>query len=150
MFMLPDGFQEDEGEDDHGPPDPHNEADFEHGGDALAQVDPLDPLANFIKELQDLLSMSCSDISALVSELPVPQDGDVEGMSVDDAVEVCLFIFNYSIGYLLKHLIRFCVDGRTRTADFHQERAYSAGSPETEKNQFLKFEGSYSACVAPS
>ena len=38
--------------------------------------------------LQDLSSMSGPDISALVSELPVPQDGKVEAMSVDDAVKV--------------------------------------------------------------
>ena len=43
-------------------------------------ADPLDPLANFIKELEHLSSMSGPDISALVSELPVPQDGNVEGM----------------------------------------------------------------------
>ena len=59
MFMLPRDFQQDEREDDHCPPDPHDEADFEHGGGAPARADPLDSLANFIKELQDLSSMSC-------------------------------------------------------------------------------------------
>lgn len=36
-------LQQDEGEDD---PDPHDEANFEHGGGAHARKDPLDPLAN--------------------------------------------------------------------------------------------------------
>ena len=52
------------------------------------------PLASFIKELENLSSMPDPKISALVFELPgVPQAGNVEGMPVDDAVEVCLFIF---------------------------------------------------------
>ena len=61
------------------------------------QADPLGPLANFIKELQDLSYMPVSglDISALVSELPVPQDGDVEGMTVNNSMEVFLFICTY-------------------------------------------------------
>lgn len=33
-------------------------------GGAPAREDPLDPLSNFIKELQDPSSMSCPDISA--------------------------------------------------------------------------------------
>ena len=63
------------------------------------QADPLGPLANFIKELQDLSYMPVSglDISALVSELPVPRVCDVEVMLVDDALEVCLFIFKYCV-----------------------------------------------------
>ena len=32
IFMLPRALQQDEREDDHGPADPHDEADFEHGG----------------------------------------------------------------------------------------------------------------------
>ena len=42
----------------HDPPDLHDKADFKHGGGAPARADPLDPLANFIKELQDLSSMA--------------------------------------------------------------------------------------------
>ena len=57
-----------------------------------AQADPLDPLANFIKDLKDLSSMSGLDIAVLVSDLPAPQEGDVEGMSVEDAVRVCQHI----------------------------------------------------------
>ena len=48
-----------EAEGDYGPPDPDDDADFKHGGgECHAQADPLDPLADFIKELKDLSSMS--------------------------------------------------------------------------------------------
>ena len=47
-----------------------------------------------------ILAKSIRSISAHVSELPVPQDCNIEGMSVDDAVEVCLFILIYCIQYL--------------------------------------------------
>ena len=55
------------------------------------------PLADFqvIKELTDLSSISGPDVegvTALVSDLPVPQDGYVEGISVEYAVQVCLYI----------------------------------------------------------
>ena len=98
MFMLSRDLQQDEGEDHHGPPDPHDEANFELGGGAPAWADPLDPLANFIKELEYLSCMSWSgpDISALVSELPVPVDGGVQVMLVDNAVKVaCLYPTRY-------------------------------------------------------
>ena len=42
---------------DYGPPDPHDDDDFGHGGGgAPAQARPLDPLARFIQELEDLSS----------------------------------------------------------------------------------------------
>ena len=59
-----------------------------------AQADPLDPLANFIKDLKDLSSMSGLDIAVLVSDLPAPQEGDVEGMLVADAMQVCWHVTN--------------------------------------------------------
>ena len=79
--MLPRDLQQDERRDDPGPLDPRTRILWIH--------------ANFIKELQDLSSMSSPDISASVSELPVPQDGDVGGMTVDDIMEVFLFICTY-------------------------------------------------------
>ena len=47
---------------------------MKHGGGAPARADPLDPLANFIQELQYLSSMSGPDIAALMSDLLVPQE----------------------------------------------------------------------------
>ena len=44
-----------------------------HGGGAPARADPLDPLANFIRDQEHLSSMSDPDISALVSELQMPR-----------------------------------------------------------------------------
>ena len=55
--MLPRELQHEEGAGDYGPPDPEDDADFQHGGGAPARADPLDPFANFIKELEDLSSM---------------------------------------------------------------------------------------------
>ena len=88
--MLPRDLLEDEDEDrDTGTPDPNDDADLDLGGGAPPRADPLGPLANFLKELKDLSSMSGPDIADLVSELPVPQDGDVVAMSMEDAVKVC-------------------------------------------------------------
>ena len=81
--MLPLGdLQHEEEEGDYGPPDPDDDADFEPGGGVPSWADPQDPLANFkfIKELEELSSFSGPDIAELLSDLPVPQDGDVEGM----------------------------------------------------------------------
>ena len=50
---------------DYGPPDPHDDDDFGHGGGAPAQARPLDPLARFIQELEDLSSMNGPDISLI-------------------------------------------------------------------------------------
>ena len=44
-------------------------------GGAPVRAYPLDPMANFIKELEHLSSISGPDIAALVSDSPVPQDG---------------------------------------------------------------------------
>ena len=91
-------FQEEDGPDadgDQGAPDPNDDADFGFGA-AAAQaaagagpLDPcsLDPLTSFIKELGELSSMSGPDISAVIADLPVPQHGFIEGMSVEDAVK---------------------------------------------------------------
>ena len=59
----------------YGPPDQDDDPDCDHGRVAPARADPLDPLANFIKYLKVLSPMSGSDIAALVSYLPAPQDG---------------------------------------------------------------------------
>ena len=48
---------------------------FGHGGGvSRAQAGPLDPLARFIQELQDLSSMNGPDISSVVDDLPLPQE----------------------------------------------------------------------------
>ena len=72
-----------------GPTEPNDDADLDLGGGSPPRADPLDPLANFLKELKDLSSMSGPDIADLVSELLVPQEGNVVGMSMEDAVKVC-------------------------------------------------------------
>ena len=92
--MLPRDLQLDEGEGDYGPPDPDDDADFEHDGGAPARADPLESLANLIKKLEDLCSMSGPDIADLVFHLSVPQDGNVEGISVEDAVQVCRIVIH--------------------------------------------------------
>ena len=93
---------------DFGPPDPNDDADLEHGGCAPARADPLDPLANFIRELQYLSSMQGPDLAALMSDLPVPQEGNVEGMLVEDTVQVCHCIAEYSILFHIRpHVIVF-------------------------------------------
>jgi hypothetical protein len=76
--MQPRDLFEDEDEGDHGAPDPNDDADWEHGGGAPSRADPLDPLSDFIKELQGLSTMSGPDISAIIADLPVPDDGDVD------------------------------------------------------------------------
>jgi hypothetical protein len=81
---------------DPGPPDPHDDADFGQSGSApgppRAQAGPLDPLARFIQELEDLSSMNGPDISSAVNDLPLPQEGDVSGVSVQAAVAVSEYV----------------------------------------------------------
>ena len=79
---------------DHGAPDLHDDSDF--GGDgggagpgpSRAHHRPLDPLALFIQELEDLSSMNGPDVLDVVEDLPMPQEGDVSGVSVQEAVAV--------------------------------------------------------------
>ena len=49
---------------DYGPPDPHDDNAFGHGGGAPTQARPLDPLGRFIRELEDRSSMNGPDISS--------------------------------------------------------------------------------------
>ena len=93
------GCDDDDSDLDHGAPDPHDDADF--GGDgggpagpgpSRAHHRPLDPLARFIQELEDLSSMNGPDISEVVEDLPMPQEGDVSGVSVQEAVAVRCYI----------------------------------------------------------
>ena len=53
MFMLPRDLLDDEDEDrELGTPDPNDDADLDLDGGAPGRADPLDPLANFLKELK--------------------------------------------------------------------------------------------------
>ena len=91
-------FDDDNSDLDHGAPDQHDDADF--GGDrggagpgpSRAHHRPLDPLALFIQELEDLSSMNGPDILSAVEDLPMPQEGDVSGVSVQVAVAVRCYI----------------------------------------------------------
>ncbi len=87
MSMAPRDLSHDDDDGDHDQPDPYDDADL--GFDVGPSAGALDPLATFLKELQDLDSMSCPDIMAAIADLPIPQEGFVDGMSFQDAVEVC-------------------------------------------------------------
>ena len=84
--------EDDEMEDarDGGSPDPHDDADFGFDHAALPRLSDgaLDPLAAFIKELEGLSNMTGPDISDIIDDLPIPQQQEVESMSVYDAVQV--------------------------------------------------------------
>ena len=75
---------------DGGSPDPHDDADFGFDHAALPRLSDgaLDPLAVFIKELEGLSNMTGPDISDIIDDLPIPQQQEVESMSVNDAVQV--------------------------------------------------------------
>ena len=87
--MLPHNLLGDVDEDrEPSTPGPNDNANLDLSGGASLWADPLNPLANlasslrklnFLKELKDLSSMSGPDIAGLVSELPGPQVGNVEG-----------------------------------------------------------------------
>ena len=83
MSMAPRDFPDDDDDGNHSQPDPHDDADL--GFDAGPPARALDPLAAFLKELEDLDSMSGPDI---IADLPVQQEGFVVGMAFQDAVEV--------------------------------------------------------------
>ena len=61
MSMAPRDFPDDDDDGDHSQPDPHDDADL--GFDAGPPAGALDPLAAFLKELEDLDSMSGPDIN---------------------------------------------------------------------------------------
>ena len=90
MSMAPRDFPDDDDDGDHSQPDAHNDADV--GFDASPPAGALDPLATFLnlkaRELEDQDSISGSDIMAATADLPVPQEGFVDGMAFQDAVEV--------------------------------------------------------------
>ena len=83
-------FPDDDDDGDHSQPDAHDDADL--GLDACPPAGALDPLATFLnlkaRELEDLDSISGSDIMAATADLPVPQEGFVDGMAFQDAGEV--------------------------------------------------------------
>ena len=84
--MAPLGFPDDDNDGDHSQPDPHDNADL--GFDAGPPAGALDPLAAFMKELEDsdLDSMSGPDMMAAKVDLQVQQEGFVDGMAFPDAV----------------------------------------------------------------
>ena len=108
---------------DHGPPDPYDDDDFASdfsvddayvprpaiGPSAQAQATgcTLDPLAQFIKELKDVGSMSGPDISSIIADLPVPEEIEFEGMSLQDAVKVlwiqlfCIELHEFTCEFIL-------------------------------------------------
>ena len=49
-------------------------------------------LALCIQEIEDLSSMNGPDISDVVEDLPMPQEGDLSGVSVQEAVAVRCYI----------------------------------------------------------
>ena len=101
MSMAPRDFPDDDDDGDHSQPDAHDDADL--GFDAGPPAGALDPLAAFLKELEDLDSMSGPDIMAAIADLPVPLDGFVDGMAFQDAVEVgkTHVMKSYMISYMI-------------------------------------------------
>ena len=68
MFMLSRDSLEDEDEDrDPCTSDPNDDADLDLGGGAPPRADPLDPLANFLKELKDTRPDSATPATAAAS-----------------------------------------------------------------------------------
>ena len=99
--MAPRDFPDDDDDGDHSQPDSHDNADL--GFDAGPPAGALDPLAAFLKELEDLDSMSGPDIMASIADLPVPQEGFVDGMAFQDAKEVgkTHVMKSYMISYMI-------------------------------------------------
>ena len=92
---VPPDVESDGDEGDFGPPDPHDVDDEEGDGGGAAGPSgtrSTDPLERFIQELKDLSSMDGPDISAALEDLPVPQRGDIAGISMQEAVQVCYII----------------------------------------------------------
>ena len=78
MSMAPRDFPDDDNDGDHSQPDPHDNADL--GFDADPPAGAVDPLAAFLKELQDLECISGPDIMAAIADMPVPQEGFIDSM----------------------------------------------------------------------
>jgi hypothetical protein len=98
---------------------------------------PTYPLECCIQELLDLSTMDGDngpDISAALDDLPVQQRGEVAGIYMQEAVEVCcltLYIICYIIcnnGYICLGWILAASMG-TRQYSFHQEQAHPDGLP---------------------
>ena len=70
---------------------------------------PTDPLERFIQELQDLSTMDGPDIAAALDDLPVPQRGEVGGISMQEAVEVCNLTL-YIICYIICNINCLCIN----------------------------------------
>lgn len=110
---------------------------------------PTDPLERFIQELQDLSTMDGPDIAAALDDLPVPQRGEVGGISMQEAVEVCnltLYIICYIICNIIYNNGCICLDWilaaskGTRPHSFHEERAHPDGLPKTEEDGSVSFQ----------
>jgi len=103
MSMAPCDFPDDDDDGDHSQPDAHDDADL--GFDAGPPAGALDPLAAFLKELEDLDSMSGPDIMAAMADLPFPQEGFVDGMAFQDAVEVLVGKTHVMKSYMISYMI---------------------------------------------
>ena len=89
---LPPDVASDGDEGDCGPPYPHDVSDDEGDGGGSAgpsRTRPTDLLERFIQELENLSSMDGPDISDALADLPITQSGDLAGISMQEAVEVC-------------------------------------------------------------
>jgi hypothetical protein len=80
-----------------GCPKPHS------AGPSRSQAGPLDPLACFIQELEDISSMNGSDVSSAVNDLLLPLEEDVSDISVQAVVEVSVYIIHdmHDIYYMI-------------------------------------------------
>ena len=104
--MAPRDFPDDDDDGDHSQPDSHDNADL--GFDAGPPAGALDPLAAFLKELEDLDSISGQsgpDIMAAIADLPFPQEGFVDGMAFQDAVEVLVGKMHVMKSYMISYMI---------------------------------------------
>ena len=93
--------RDDDGDSQGGSVDSHDDEDYGfadgHGPQPL-QIDTA-VWEGFINELRDLSSMQAPDISAILDALPVPEERFVNGMSVQEAVQVlcCNHVHSYTM-----------------------------------------------------
>ena len=101
MSMATRDLLDDDDDCDDSQQDAH--ADTELGFDEGPPAGALDQLAAFLKELEDLNSMSGPDIMAAIVDLPVQQEEFVDSKVFQDAVEVgkTHVMKSYMISYMI-------------------------------------------------